>query len=98
MDAKKNIIEATRRSTDTTAVKQQLIAGMVVGGLRLQSLVLFKQLMRYGQGLKLTDKEFFFDRVRAEFRKNASKTLASKEEVQFQLDRGQALLRRNRLM
>ena len=40
----------------------------------MKSLGLYKQLMRYGQNLKYTDKDFYFRKIRTEFEKNRQLT------------------------
>lgn len=46
-----------------------------------QVIRLYKDLLRYGQELKHTDKQYFYKRIRKEFKNN--KVLANPEEVQF---------------
>ena len=42
-------------------------------------LQLYKALLRYGDNLKFTDKQYFFRRVREEFEKNREATAADVE-------------------
>lgn len=48
-----------------------------------QVLQLYRQLLRYGNQLQYTDKTFFKNRIRSEFRKN--QFLSSAEEIEFEL-------------
>ena len=57
-------------------------------------LSLYRQLLRYGENLQLTDKDYFFYRVRSEYAKN--KTLQNNELIRKQITRGEELLKRNR--
>ena len=43
---------------------------------------LYKDIIKYGKNLTFTDKEYFLNRVRAEFKKNL--TITSEEEIIFQ--------------
>jgi len=56
---------------------------------------LYKELLRYGQALKYTDKQFFYRRIRSEFENN--RVLTDGEKVTFQLERGKYFLK-NRLL
>ena len=47
---------------------------------RSNVLTLYKQLVRYGRTLQLTDKDYYFNRIRGEF--HANRTLESTEEIQ----------------
>ncbi|XP_044753457.1 MIEF1 upstream open reading frame protein [Coccinella septempunctata] len=57
-----------------------------------QVLKLYKNLLRYGQQLKYTDKEYFAKRIRNDFQKN--KYLESKEDIDFNFERGLTVLLR----
>ena len=61
---------------------------------RSASLSLYRQLLRYGQKLCLTDKHYFSERIRAEFSKN--KSLSDSDLIIKQINRGEELLRLNR--
>lgn len=50
-----------------------------------QILKLYKDLLRYGQQLKLTDKDYFCDRIRSEFHKNKSLTEESEINYNFEV-------------
>lgn len=45
-------------------------------------LLLYKDLLRYGKNMQLTDKEYYVKRVRQEFRQN--KSLQNPEDIEFQ--------------
>ena len=45
-------------------------------------LLLYKDLLRYGKNIQLTDKEYYVNRVRKEFRQN--KSLQNPEDIEFQ--------------
>lgn len=49
-----------------------------------QVLRLYKELLRYGQDLKYTDKPYFYRRIKQEFRKN--KSLSENEEILFNFE------------
>lgn len=53
---------------------------------------LYKCLLKYGKELKLTDKNYFRNRITAEFK--ANKNLVAEEEVKFQYEKGLRLLER----
>ena len=57
--------------------------------LRQTSLSLYRQLFRYGQSLRLTDKDFFIARVKKEFR---SRDLASPQDIQRAHDSARRIL------
>ncbi|XP_068898977.1 mitochondrial ribosome and complex I assembly factor AltMIEF1 [Tenebrio molitor] len=57
---------------------------------KLQILKLYKDLLRYGQGLRFTDKDYFCNRIRREFRKN--RELGDESEISFNFEKGTALL------
>ncbi|XP_016968345.1 MIEF1 upstream open reading frame protein [Drosophila biarmipes] len=63
---------------------------------RQQILRLYKHLIRYGNHLKLTDKNYFLGRVRHEFRDNRS--LTDPAEVEFSFKRGETLLKKGRIL
>lgn len=48
---------------------------------KIQILKLYKDIIRYGQQLKYTDKEYYFHRVRQEFRRN--KHLEDVNQISF---------------
>lgn len=48
---------------------------------RTQILQLYKQLIRYGSEVRLTDKSYFLGRVRQEFKENRS--LTDEQEIEF---------------
>ena len=60
------------------------------------ALSLYRQLMRYGQKLQFTDKEYFSKRIRGEYEKN--KSIGDKNLIDKQLHRGEQLLNRNRFL
>jgi hypothetical protein len=51
---------------------------------KLQILKLYKDLLRYGQGLRFTDKDYFCNRIRREFRKN--RELGDESEISFNFE------------
>lgn len=55
-------------------------------------LKLYKHLLRYGQQLKFTDKEYFLKRTKTEFKHN--KELTDKDEISFKFEKGIILLLR----
>ncbi|XP_026275135.1 MIEF1 upstream open reading frame protein isoform X2 [Frankliniella occidentalis] len=61
-----------------------------------QVLQLYRSLIRYGQNLQLTDKQYYLRRVREEFR--ANKDLQAPEKIEFMFKKGQSLLQRKRLI
>ncbi|KRF97563.1 mitochondrial ribosome and complex I assembly factor AltMIEF1 [Drosophila tropicalis] len=63
---------------------------------RSQILLLYKHLIRYGNHLKLTDKNYFLGRVRHEFRGN--RELTNPLEIEFSFKRGETLLRKGRIL
>lgn len=46
-----------------------------------QILRLYKDILRYGQELKYTDKHYFYTRIKSEFKKN--KALLNAEEISY---------------
>ena len=52
--------------------------------MRGEILRLYKNILRYGQNLKYTDKNYFQSRIRANFREN--KALSDKKSIQFQIE------------
>lgn len=46
-----------------------------------QIVKLYKDLLRYGQNLQYTDKEYFYKRIKSEFKKN--KTLVDEAQIIF---------------
>lgn len=63
---------------------------------RQQVLQLYRHLIKYGNQLQFTDKKYFKNRVREEFRKH--KELESAEEVLFNYQRGETLLKNGRIV
>ena len=57
-------------------------------------LSLYRQLLRYGEKLYFTDKDYFCTRVRNEYAKN--KNLNNTHLIRKQISRGEELLIRNR--
>ncbi|XP_060633069.1 mitochondrial ribosome and complex I assembly factor AltMIEF1 [Anolis sagrei] len=53
-------------------------------------LALYRALLRQGRGLRYTDRQFYFNSIRQEFRKNQN--LEHLEEKERQLEKGQAFL------
>ncbi|KAJ7330068.1 hypothetical protein JRQ81_016242 [Phrynocephalus forsythii] len=53
-------------------------------------LTLYRTLLRQGRGLHYTDREFYFNFIRQEFRKNQH--LKCREDKERQLEKGQAFL------
>lgn len=51
---------------------------------RSEILQLYKQLLRYGRQLKLSDSDYYLYRIRAEFEKN--RTLTESEQIAKQFD------------
>lgn len=64
--------------------------------IRQQVLQLYRHLIRYGNQLQLTDKTYFKNRIRGEFRKY--KDLEKAEEIEFNLKRGETLLKNGRIV
>ncbi|XP_026463884.1 MIEF1 upstream open reading frame protein [Ctenocephalides felis] len=61
-----------------------------------QVLRLYKNLLRYGQNLQYTDKDYFCNRIRKEFRNN--KTCSRTEDLIFNFEKGRALLENGRVV
>ncbi|KAL4222132.1 hypothetical protein ACF0H5_018172 [Mactra antiquata] len=59
-------------------------------------LSLYRLMLRKGRSLQLTDKNFYFRRVRDEFEKN--RYLTSKEEIQFAVQKAEAFLKNDRVV
>lgn len=59
-------------------------------------LKLYKDLLRYGENLKYTDKEYFRFRIRKNFKQN--KDLIDQTEIDFQLQKGKKLLQNQRII
>lgn len=53
-------------------------------------------MVRYGYGLELSDKKYFFKRLREEF--ETRKSLTDPKELQFYFNKGRAFLERKRLV
>ena len=58
------------------------------------ALSLYRQLLRYGEKLYYTDKQYFNERIRDEFVKH--RNLSDNKLIEKQFQRGEALIRRNR--
>ncbi|XP_062989620.1 mitochondrial ribosome and complex I assembly factor AltMIEF1 [Elgaria multicarinata webbii] len=58
---------------------------------RVAVLNLYRTLLRQGRGLRYTDRDFYFNTIRQEFRKNQQ--LEKIEDKERQLEKGQAFLR-----
>ena len=58
------------------------------------ALSLYRQLLRYGEKLYYTDKQYFDERIRGEFVKH--KNLSDNKLIDKQFQRGEELIRRNR--
>ncbi|XP_014228106.1 MIEF1 upstream open reading frame protein [Trichogramma pretiosum] len=63
---------------------------------RYELLGLYKNLMRYSQNLKYTDKKYFVHRVRKAFLNN--RTLTEQTEVDFHYQKGLMLLKHKRVI
>lgn len=63
---------------------------------RAAILKLYKDMLRYSETLRLTDKEFYLRRIRFEFKKN--KNLTTKEESTFSFQKGVNFLHNKRLI
>lgn len=59
-------------------------------------IALYRNLLKYRNGLQYTDKDYFYRRVRFEFEKN--KYLVSKEEINFQVLKGKTFLQKGLLV
>ncbi|XP_017784508.1 PREDICTED: uncharacterized protein LOC108568096 [Nicrophorus vespilloides] len=59
---------------------------------KIQVLRLYKDLLRYGQQLQLTDKTYFYKRIKKEFKNN--KSLSDPTKVSFNYQKGLSLLER----
>ncbi|CAL7941651.1 unnamed protein product [Xylocopa violacea] len=59
-------------------------------------LKLYKDLLRYGENLKYTDKTYFRRRIRQSFKKN--KDLVDQTEINFQFQKGQKFLENQRVV
>ncbi|XP_014208683.1 MIEF1 upstream open reading frame protein [Copidosoma floridanum] len=57
---------------------------------------LYKSLLRYSQNLKYTDPKYFVHRVRRAFLNN--RNLTHEKDINFQYEKGLALLRRKRVV
>ena len=55
---------------------------------------LYRQLLRYGEKLYYTDKQYFTERIRDEFVKH--RNLSDNKLIEKQFQRGEELIRRNR--
>ncbi|XP_034106138.1 mitochondrial ribosome and complex I assembly factor AltMIEF1 [Drosophila sulfurigaster albostrigata] len=63
---------------------------------RQQVLRLYKHLIKYGNHLTLTDKNYFLGRVRHEFREN--RELTNPLQIEFNFKRGETLLKKGRIL
>jgi len=61
-----------------------------------QTTFLYKAMLRYGRRLQLTDKDYFYRRVRFEFEKNS--ILQDRQEIQFQQDKARQFLKNSWLV
>ena len=61
---------------------------------RLKVISLYRQLLRYSESLKFTDKNYFCERIRGEYEKN--KDLTDTKLISKQITRGEELIKRNR--
>ncbi|XP_059607684.1 mitochondrial ribosome and complex I assembly factor AltMIEF1 [Phlebotomus argentipes] len=61
-----------------------------------QVIKLYRDLLKYGEQLKFTDKEYFKKRIRKEFEEN--KHLTSSEDILFNFKRGEILLAKARVV
>lgn len=59
-------------------------------------LALYKGLIRYGKNLKYTDKKYFIERIREEFKKH--KDDQNQEDIIFAFQRGVSLLNNKRII
>jgi hypothetical protein len=59
-------------------------------------LSLYRQLLRYGQSLQFTDKDYFQRRIRYEFERY--RNTQNVNTINKQLERGRALLKNDRLL
>ncbi|XP_076757960.1 mitochondrial ribosome and complex I assembly factor AltMIEF1-like [Xylocopa sonorina] len=57
---------------------------------------LYKDLLRYGENLKYTDKSYFRSRIRQSFKRN--KDLVDQTEIDFQLQKGRKFLENQRVV
>lgn len=63
---------------------------------RQQILKLYKDLLRYGQQLHLTDKEYYINRIKKEFVKN--RELIDVTEINYNFKKGATLLDRKAII
>ena len=61
---------------------------------RSKVISLYRQLLRYSENLKLTDKSYFCYRIRGEYNKN--KNLTDNRMILQQIARGEELIKRDR--
>ena len=59
-------------------------------------LALYRSILRYAAQLKYTDKDFFVQRVRKEFKD--SKSLTEEKQIQLQIEKAKAVLQRKNLV
>lgn len=59
-------------------------------------LKLYKHLLRYGEQLQFTDKQYYRRRIKETFKQN--KTLTDENEIEFQLQKGLTLLKNRRVV
>lgn len=62
----------------------------------MSSFGLYKQLVRYGQNLKFTDKKFYFRRIRSEFENTRS--ITDPKLIQLKTDQGHSFLKKQALV
>ncbi|XKL65776.1 hypothetical protein PGB90_009196 [Kerria lacca] len=59
-------------------------------------LMLYRDLLRYSKNLQLSDKEYFMNRIKDEFKRN--KPLENPDEIEFQYKKGITLLKNKRIL
>ena len=62
----------------------------------LRALSLYRQLLRYGQNLRYTDKDYFSARIREEFEKY--RHLSDESEIEWALKKAEAFLKKGRVV
>ncbi|XP_046831968.1 MIEF1 upstream open reading frame protein [Vespa crabro] len=64
--------------------------------MRIAILKLYKDLLRYGEQLRFTDKKYYRQKIREEFKQN--KYLTEVADIDFQLKKGLTLLKNQRVV
>ncbi|XP_035723440.1 MIEF1 upstream open reading frame protein-like [Vespa mandarinia] len=64
--------------------------------MRITILKLYKDLLRYGEQLRFTDKKYYRQKIREEFKQN--KNLTEVADIDFQLKKGLTLLKNQRVV